>query len=125
MLGVTFLTVNVSNDSAIVELRKRLIQGMREFMQDAEVAYDESHIELCDAILVEFLNDISSATDRSSALHVVKEAVLKLNALNERCVGELIETDQREDICALMIRGGHLRGFNGVDEDTTEQWRDW
>lgn len=50
---------------------------------------------------------------------------MKLNALNERCDGELIGTDQREYICEIIIRIGYLRGFNDENEDVTEALRDW
>ena len=55
----------------------------------------------------------------------MKATVLKLNKLNEKAGYELIETDQREDICKYIIRAGALLGFNGEDEDVTEEWRDW
>ena len=39
--------------------------------------------------------------------------------------GNLIETDQREDICDYLIKAGALLGLNEHDEDITEQWRQW
>ena len=36
-------------------------------------------------------------------MECVKETVLKLNSLNEKTDFELIETDQREQICELII----------------------
>jgi hypothetical protein len=51
--------------------------------------------------------------------------VTRLNDLNERCNNTLIETDQREDICAFIIRVGYLRGVNAEGEDVMEAWRDW
>jgi len=50
---------------------------------------------------------------------------VKLNDLNKKAGYELIETDQREDICKFLIRAGELLGFNGPNEDITEEWRDW
>jgi hypothetical protein len=46
-------------------------------------------------------------------------------SLNATCEYDLIETDQREDICAFIIRAGALAGFNEADEDVTEEWREW
>ncbi|CAN5853161.1 hypothetical protein BH11MYX3_BH11MYX3_04480 [soil metagenome] len=117
--------MSLSTDSVIAKHRTELIRWMREYMQDTEVAYDENDIARCDALLAKFLEEISAAPDRTSGLQLVKQTVLALNELNDRCDGELIETDQREDICALLARAGHLRGFNDADEDTTEEWREW
>lgn len=117
--------MNIAEDSQIIRLRSSLVEGMRAYMQDGEVAYDESHIAVCEAILTKYLEAIGSATDRTSSLSLVKDAVLAFNELNEQSGCELIETGQREDICAILIRAGALRGFNSADEDVTEEWREW
>ena len=117
--------MSAAEDSAIIQLRATLLKGMHEYMKDGDVAYDESHISSCDGILSRYLDAMGRASDRDSALDLVKQAVLALNELNDQCGGELIETDQREDICAILIRGGALRGFNADDEDVTEEWREW
>ena len=54
----------------------------------------------------------------------VKETVLALNVLNEKCEYELIETDQREDICKFIITAVNVAGLK-TDEDVTEEWREW
>lgn len=115
----------INNDDFLAELRAGLIEGMREFMADAGGDYAASDIAECEAILVDHLTAIRGAASREAALECVRETVLRLNALNARCGGTLIETNQREDICDLIIRTGYLAGFNGEDEDVTEEWRDW
>ncbi len=96
-----------------------------QFITEGEVDYDETHIAACDDILGKYLEFIDVAPDKSTGLQHTRDAVLALNELNDRCDGELIETDQREGICALINRGGALRGFNADDEDMTEEWREW
>jgi hypothetical protein len=54
----------------------------------------------------------------------VKDLVLKLNALNDRCQGSLIETDQREDICEL-IESSLTQASIPFEGDVTEEWREW
>lgn len=39
---------------------------------------------------------MEAAADRAAGLELVRDAALALNELNERCGGQLIETDQRE-----------------------------
>lgn len=114
-----------TQDDVLAILRARLLDGMREYMADGDVAYDESHVRECDGILADHAQTLKTAKDATHAKQIVRETVLKLNALNDRCEGELIETDQREDICAYIIRAGFLRDFNAQDEDVTEEWREW
>ncbi len=57
-------------------------------------------------------------------LAAAKQAVLNLNALNKECGGRLIETDQREDLCELILVAAKLAGLES-DEDITEEWREW
>lgn len=68
---------------------------------------------------------MEAAANRAAGLALVRDAVLALNVLNEQCGGELIETDQREDLCEVLLRAGALRGFHYADDDVTEEWRDW
>jgi hypothetical protein len=50
--------------------------------------------------------------------------VLALNALNARCHDHLIETDQREHLCALIGQAAIARGV-GSGQDLTAEWRAW
>lgn len=65
------------------------------------------------------------ATDRSTGLELVRNAVLAVNELNAPCDHGLIETDEREDLCAVFLRAGALRGLHGAHEDIMVQWREW
>tara|TARA_R110002096_G_scaffold401386_6_gene598304 strand:- start:46766 stop:47068 length:303 start_codon:yes stop_codon:yes gene_type:complete len=100
---------------------------MREYMQmdEADVSYDESHIQTCDGILDDYLAAIAVASDRKESLLRVKQAVVRLNKLNASCGHELIETDQREYLCDVIIRAAALTGFIEADSDVTEKWREW
>ena len=101
---------------------------MYDFIEDdAEPAYLASDVLECDKVLTEFINTLSESAAKSDYAWVVcqVEAVVKsLNVLNAKHASQLIETDQREDICALialvMQNAGH-----SVEQDITEQWREW
>jgi hypothetical protein len=58
-------------------------------------------------------------------MKAVKTAVVKLNRLNEQCYGCLIETDQREQLCELIISAAKRAGLVSTVYDITEEWRDW
>jgi len=117
--------MNIKANAEMKALKDALIRGMLEYRADGGASYTEAHVEECRRLLQEHLDAISSASDRDGAKACVKATVLKLNQLNERAGYELIETDQREDICKYIIRAGALLGFNGGDEDVTEEWREW
>jgi|SRR5690554_1387931 len=113
------------------ELKIKLLEGMREYMADViadgdESDYSESDIGKCGSILDSFLTKVHSADHGNTAIVIsaVKETVLALNDLNESCGHSLIETDQREQICELIIQSAAAAGVGG-GEDITEEWRDW
>ena len=58
-------------------------------------------------------------------MKAVKTAVVKLNKLNDRCDGSLIETDQREQLCELIITAARGAGLSSDKYDITEEWREW
>ena len=117
--------MKLEDDHELERLRAATVDGMRSFMNDANVGYTEDHIQTCDRLLKELLTGLSQAKDASTALESVRKTVQSLNSLNATCEHDLIETDQREDICAFIIRAGALAGFNVADEDVTAEWREW
>jgi hypothetical protein len=50
--------------------------------------------------------------------------ILDLNGLNEQGEFSLIETDQREALCQLILTAATRAGLD-TDEDVTEEWREW
>jgi hypothetical protein len=55
---------------------------------------------------------------------LIKETVVRLNDLNDRCGGALIETDQREDLCQIILVAARGAGLTTL-ADVTEAWREW
>jgi hypothetical protein len=111
--------------------RARLVDGMTDYMkgdgsESSDVGYSQEHIDRCmsivDGYLTEVTPDAKLSEDQIRA--AVKKAVLDLNQLNETCGGSLIETDQRETICALLLISATNAGLKTQD-DITEEWRDW
>ena len=112
-------------DEEVQAMLQSTLAGMRDFCADGEAFYDNSHVTECERVLNDFLDVISRVDSAAEASESVRRTVEELNALNERCEHQLIETGQREGICAVIIRAGFLRGFNGESEDVTEAWREW
>lgn len=125
----------------LLELKKATIDGMFKYMQfgaadDADdpaydpafdAGYSQQHIDQCATIVDELFATLArvSEPDRSESIRTaVKVAVLALNQLNDECGSSLIETDQREALCALISAAAAHAGWESSG-DLTEEWREW
>jgi hypothetical protein len=55
----------------------------------------------------------------------VKKIIPRLDKLNEKCDGSLIETDRREDLAELINLAAKYAGSESSDDDITDKWREW
>jgi hypothetical protein len=109
----------------LCDLLARLTEGMLDYMQAGHASYSEKDVEKCREILISHVEQLDTLNDRGQAQELVKATILTLNKLNQSAGEDLIETDQREDICAFIIKAGAIKGFNSENEDVTEEWREW
>ena len=126
----------------ILKLRKAALDGIVSYMKyggaenetdpnfdpDFDAGYTQVHIDRCAKIIDEFLASLESVPKgekNESIMKLVKTAVIKLNKLNDRCDGSLIETDQREQICTMIIAAAKRAGLVSSEYDITEKWREW
>ena len=126
----------------IQRMRRQAIESMVHFMKyggaesesdpdfdpQFDAGYTQEHVDECAGIIDAYLATVSAITgvDRDRRiLDAVKSVVLALNALNDRCDGTLIETDQREELCPLIIAAARLAGLTADQYDVTEEWREW
>lgn len=108
-------------------VKKRLIEGMTDHIADGDDCYTKADIKKCDKILRQFvtsLHRLDASAPELVVLDCVKQAVLKLNALNNSVEGCLIETDQREDLCEYLLLAVRDAGLSH-EGDVTEEWREW
>ncbi|MRX41529.1 hypothetical protein GJU43_19775 [Flavobacterium sp. LC2016-23] len=117
--------MNLKESAEIKKTYQNLSIGMTDFIQPGETEYTKSDVEKCMSLIDNFLNEISKSDSKEVGLLSAKKVVLELNELNEKCEYELIETEQREQIADIIILAGHLKGYNGRNEDITEEWREW
>lgn len=118
-------TMGLIENSEIKEIYTRLEEGMIDFIDPGLTAYDNTDVKSCMNLISNYLSKIEKVNSKDEAMQIVEKTVLALNDLNEKCEYELIETNQREDIAEIIIIAGYLKGFNGRDEDITEDWREW
>ena len=123
-------------DEPIEQVKGRLLEGMIEFMQpdeddpdpdpDYDCGYVQSDIDRCESIVDEYVASISNlqTPSQNEILKQIEVVVKKLNQLNAACDGTLIETDQREDLCQIILCVAVNAGLD-TDDDVTENYREW
>lgn len=112
----------------IAAVQQRLLDGMKTYKEIAGDAcgYTQKDINRCAAILDTYLGTVAEVCkpSQNDIRDAVKKAVQDLNALNKKCGGNLIETDQREDLCQIILVTAVNAGLDTHD-DITENWREW
>ncbi len=112
-------------DSVLLRQVRELEQSMLSYMRQAKPPYAQKDVRKCAAILTRYLEQMDRSTAVAQGMEIVKATILELNALNEKCDGQLIETGEREQIAAIIINASARKGYNTPDEDITEPWREW
>ncbi|MEM6434629.1 MAG: hypothetical protein AAF773_12360 [Cyanobacteria bacterium P01_D01_bin.115] len=116
----------------VTEVRRRLLARMVSFMEgdenepESECGYTQADINQCASIIDAYLADIAANTEAGDdqLRLAIQQVVLQLNDLNDSCDGWLIETDEREDLCQIILVAAQECGLT-TTEDVTEEWRDW
>lgn len=116
-----------------IELKGEIVDGMLAYMErddedDFDPGYTRQDVDKCAAILQDYLSTVlrpSAHGDAEQIMAAVKAVVIALNDLNEDCDHGLIETDQREQLCELIINAAGQAGLEASGEDITEEWREW
>ncbi len=117
--------IKTTGDKEIDNLMINLKKSMEDYMKEANPSYSQKDIDDCIILLSDCTISIFKTHSKEEAMSIVKSTVLKLNALNDRCDGSLIETNEREQIAEIIILAGHKMKYNSIDEDITEEWREW
>ena len=118
--------------TSVTEVRRRLLARMVSFMEgdenepESECGYTQADISQCASIIDAYLADIAANTEAGDdqLRLAIQQVVLQLNDLNDSCDGWLIETDEREDLCQILLVAAQECGLT-TTEDVTEEWRDW
>ena len=117
--------VVLNQSSDIPTITKNLKTGMLEYMAVEKVDYTAKDVEQCILLINNYRSDLSKTKTKEEGFKIVKRLVNDLNKLNEKCEHQLIETDQREQICAIIMLSGNMKGYNSKTEDFTQNLRDW
>lgn len=87
--------------------------------------YTLDDVSLMGKLLDEYIDDLLSAEDDPASIsECVRDAVLKINALNEECGRYLIDTWRRERLCNFINSAAQTAGL-ALERDLTLQHRMW
>ncbi len=110
------------------QLMQTVIEPIREFKAEAEIDdFTDEDIEQCSVLLDSYLEALAamdSPTDEA-IMEQVEKLILALNDLNEQTDYAMIETGEREAICALVQESAIAFGLQEYGDDITEDWREW
>lgn len=99
--------------------------SMVEYLESSNPSYTKNDVEKCVSILNNYLEKISKTKAKKEGIAVIKSTVIQLNKLNNKTDGQLIETMEREMIVNIILTESNKKGYNKLDDDLTEEFREW
>ncbi|MBE6585586.1 MAG: hypothetical protein E7645_03565 [Ruminococcaceae bacterium] len=119
-------------------LTDEVVTPMQEYLKlclsdGGEADFSEKHIEKCAELVRTYGKTLSQLSDSQGAardkkiMAAVKKLILALNKLNEKTDYAMLETDERENICALVQDFAVACGLTDIPEDgdVTGEWREF
>jgi hypothetical protein len=98
----------------------------RERMEDGDDTFTNENINAVEKALegyIQKINGLNENPPQKNLKSCVKEIIIKVNKLNEK-FDYFIETTEREELVEFIVSVAELAGLE-VEEDITEQWREW
>lgn len=87
--------------------------------------YTQEDVHLMGQILDEYIENLISAEGNPDCISkCVRDAVLRINELNDKCEGYLIDTWRRERLCTFINSAAKTAGLS-QEKDHTLQHRMW
>ncbi len=108
------------------KLKGQLAQEMESYLEEVGegCGYSKTDIGICVAVVDSYLAAVSQVVNSDWIMAEVQKVAIRLNNLNDRCNGGLIETDQRELICEIVNKAAKYAGLDFGKNDPTEEWRE-
>ena len=121
---------NITMKTLRLQLRD-IISSIKDYIgsEEDDEDDDDSNCSLADVeslknILEEYLRTISGKKgDEKNLYKATRIAVKKINKLDDKTDNELIETEEREELCNFFNNGSAYVGIE--TEDIADEWREW
>ena len=115
------------------EVTAPMLANYRSWSAEGEGGYTEKHIRKCANLLDAYAKTLASLGTPvgpkrdKQIMTVVKHLVLDLNKLNAKTAYEMLETDERDNICVLVTEAAVQAGLTETPEDgdVTGEWREF
>lgn len=115
------------------EVTAPMLEYYRSWAEDGEGGYTEKHIQKCADLLDAYAAELSAIDAPAGAkrdkkiMAAVKKVVIALNKLNAKTDYEMLETDERDNICVLIQDAAVEAGLSVLpeDDDVTGEWREF
>lgn len=121
------IPANTESVSQAVNPKEHLLptQEWRMRMDEGDDEFTEENIAATETVLRGYTDGLSCFQEPSEKqiIQEVKKVVLRLNALNEE-YDFFIETLEREELQDFIMEKAQQVGLE-IDEDITEEWREW
>ena len=118
-------TMKPTGDTQIDNLIGNLKKSMEDYLKDGNPPYSQNDIEECVSLLSDYTVNIYKSRSKKEGMQIVKSTIIELNTLNDKCESSLIETNEREQITDIIILASNKMKYNSLQEDITEEWREW
>lgn len=119
-------------------LAEEVVAPMQSYLEicredGGETDFSEKHIAKCAELMRVYAETLSKLTEPQGSsrdkkiMAAVKKLILSLNKLNEKTDYAMLETDERENICALVQDMAVACGLSDLpdDDDVTGEWREF
>ncbi len=110
------------------QLMQTLIEPIREYRAEAEIDdFTDEDIDQCKSLIDSYLEALAAMDEPTDEVIMaqVEKLILALNDLDEQTNHCMIETGEREAICALVQESAIAFGLQEYSYDITEDWREW
>lgn len=118
-----------------IELQGSIVDGMLAQLEADEdsgrvpdMGYTAQDVDRCAAILADYLAAVlhpSLHGDKAAVMAQVQAVVEAINQLNADTDHNLVEPEQRMQLCELIIAAARQAGVADEEGDITEEWREW
>lgn len=126
MISAQNKNISIDNQTVVNDFKnKKPTKQWYQNLLENTIPYEKESIDKTDLLLMEFVDNLVTATKEKKASKVlssVRKLVLAINKLNRQY--DFIYSTERDDLCDFIMNAIKATGFE-CDYDLSEEWRKW